>query len=254
MWITNTAEINQIANRVWTYNSDNKYISKKAPDQYYQEFCEKEWTDFRDNLKANCIPENFYKMEFNQFLDARRELIFNFIREYYDDICNPTMHIKTPSITTLIAWWESINVEFKSSIRWNYYQNKVDDGLRFQIIKTIAAFLNTEWGRLFVWVKDDWTILWEDNDINSYSDKTLDSLLKDVDNLIKDNFSKYRALIDVKVEDVEWKKILLFEVSKSHEPAYFTHNWKQEFYVRNSASSISLSMEDTVSYVKTHFN
>ncbi|MBO4517158.1 hypothetical protein J5751_07185 [bacterium] len=33
-------DINQIANKVWAYNKDNKFISKKAPAEYYDEFSE----------------------------------------------------------------------------------------------------------------------------------------------------------------------------------------------------------------------
>ena len=253
LWYSKLNEINQIANKVWAYNIDNKFISKKAPEEYYQEFCEKEQTDFANNLEDNCIPSNFYKLTFEEFVETRRDMMLKFIKNYYDDICNPTTHIKTPNSRSLIAGWETKNVEFKSSFRWDYYQNKVNDDMKFQVIKTIAAFLNSDGGTLFVWIKDNWEILGEENDINSYQIKTLDSLLKDIDNMIRDNFPNFKALIDVKEENINWKSVIVFHVNKAHSPAYFTYNWKQSFYVRNSASSTALSIEETVNYINEHF-
>ena len=247
-------DINQIANKVWAYNKDNKFISKKAPAEYYDEFSEWGKISWNENLKDNCIPLNFYELNYEQFLEERRELMLELIRDYYDDICNPSNRwkIEEPIITTINAW-ESRTVEFKSSYRWDYYQNKVNDWLKFQVMKTIAAFLNSDWWKLFVWVKDDWEILWEENDINSYQDKSLDSLLKDIDNMIRDNFGNFKALIDVKKEDIDWKNILVFTVNKAHQPAYFVHNWEKKFYVRNAASSTQLEVEEAHNYINEHF-
>lgn len=253
LWYDQLNEINQLANKVRAYNVDNKFISKKSPAQYYQEFCEKEQTDFAKNLEDNCIPINFHKLRFEEFVEARRELMLKFIKKYYDDICNPTAHIKSPNSRSLIAWWETKNVEFKSSFRWDYYQNKVNDEMKFQVIKTIAAFLNSDGWTLFVWVNDSWEILGEENDIKSYQNKTIDSLLKDIDNVIRDYFSNFKALIDVKEEKIDWKSIIVFHVGKSHSPAYFTYNWKESFYIRNSSSSTALTIEQSVNYINEHF-
>lgn len=247
-------DINQIANKVWAYNKDNKFISKKAPEEYFGEFSKDGTISWDDNLKDNCIPSNFAQMDYEQFLNARRELMLQLIRDYYDDICNPAWHGKVEtSIKALIEEWESRTLEFKSSFKWDYYQNKVNDNMKFQVIKTIAAFLNSDWWILLVWVKDDWEILWEEVDINSYQNKTLDSLLKDVDNMVKDYFWNFKALINIRTEEIDWKLVLVFAVNKAHSPAYFKHNWDEVFYIRNAASSTSLSMEEAVNYIREHF-
>lgn len=247
-------DINQIANKVWAYNKDNKFISKKAPSEYFYEFSEWWKISWDENLKDNCIPSNFYEMEYEQFLEVRREMMLGLIRDYYDDICNPSGRgsIEEP-IKTIVLWWESRVVEFKSSYRWDYYQNKVNDGLKFQVMKTIAAFLNSDGWILLVWVKDDWEILWEENDVNSYQDKSYDSLLKDVDNMIRDNFGNFKALISVVTEEIDWKKILVFRVKKAHHAAIFTYNWEEKFYVRNAASSTQLQVEEAHNYINEHF-
>ena len=246
-------DINQIANKVWAYNSDNKFISKKAPKEYYNEYT-KNWTiSWDQNLLDNCIPLNFTELEYDQFLDARRELMLKLIRKYYEDIANLNSPIKTIDYKPVIQEWESRTVEFKSSLRWDYYQNKDNPNLKFQVIKTIAAFLNTDWWTLFVWVNDEWEILWEENDINTYWDKSWDSLLKDVDNIIWTHFSDSRAYIKAERVVIDGKEVLVFTVGKSNQPVYFMYNWKKEFYVRNAASSIWLDVEDAYKYTNSHF-
>lgn len=255
-WVENIKQkdINQIANKVWAYNKDNKFISKKAPKEYFAEFTQDWKISWDDNLKDNCIPTNFADMEYEEFLEARRELMLQLIRDYYEDICNPSWRWAVEeSVKSIILEWESRTVEFKSSFKWDYYQNKVNDNMKFQVIKTIAALLNSDGWILLVWVKDDWEILWEEKDVSCYWDKSWDSLLKDVDNMIRDYFGNFKALIDVKKEDVDGKTILAFRVSKAHSPAYFLHNWDKKFYVRNAASSTELSIEEAVNYIKEHF-
>lgn len=177
------------------------------------------------------------------------------IKEYYEDITNLNQPLKEVDYLPTIQEWESRTVEFKSSLRWDCYQSKDNPALKFQVIKTIAALLNTDWWVLFVWVNDEWVILWEENDINTYWDKSWGSLLKDVDNIIATNFSNSRAFIKAEKIVIENKEILLFKVEKSNEPVYvyFTYNWKKEFYVRNAVSSIWLDVEDTTKYINTHF-
>jgi hypothetical protein len=42
--------------------------------------------------------------------------------------------------------------------------------------------------------------------------------------MIRDNFGNFKALIDIRKEEIEGKSILVFRVDKAHQPAYFVHN------------------------------
>jgi predicted HTH transcriptional regulator len=81
----------------------------------------------------------------------------------------------------------------------------------------------------------------------------MDNMLLDIDNLLKTHFSTSYALIKVSVIEKENKKILVFEVKDSSKPVYFSINDKKEFYIRRSASSIALTIEEAVSYINDHF-
>src|SRR6185369_351200 len=57
-------------------------------------------------------------------------------------------------ITQIIAEGENDRTEFKSTLRWNLKENKIDHGVEIAWLKTIAAFLNTDGGRLVIGVDD----------------------------------------------------------------------------------------------------
>lgn len=253
-WITQY-EINHIANKAYTYKSDNKTISDKKPEVYRTLF-EKQNNLLNENLSNNAIPYDFDKLDYKDFLEARKKLMLEKIKEYVDYISNPNSEVIRKPITMLdiISQWESRIVEFKSSYRWDIYQTKRNDDLKYQIVKTIAAFLNTDWWKLFVWVNDSKEVIWLENDIGLFPDKSIDSLLLDIDNLLKKHFSDQYALISVECSSMQWKDILIISVKSSKNPVYFEINGKSEFYIRKAASSESLTINEAVNYIRDWFN
>lgn len=92
------AQYNQIANYVFLQQEINIKIGDKAPCEYmfhvYKQ-CETmqpvyggitDLEELKSNLKQNCIPEKFEQMDigsYEQFLNRRRELMAEKIRDYY---------------------------------------------------------------------------------------------------------------------------------------------------------------------------
>lgn len=245
-------EINQIANKVYTYNSDNRTISNQAPSDYIQQFSNQGHIDWNKNLEQNAIPSNFGELNYEDFLQERRVLMLKMIKNYFDHLKNPYANITPLSIKDQIAIGENNTIEFKSSYRLDVRNQQLNDALKFQIIKTIAAFLNSEGGKLYVGVADDGTILGIENDINLFQ-KWLDGLLLDIDNLTKTHFNTAYALIKAKVENIENKQILIFDVKASKQPVYFTYQGKEEFYIRKTAWSLSLTIGEANNYIRDHF-
>lgn len=63
------------------------------------------------------------------------------------------------AVLQLIAQGESQTLEFKSTARWNLKEQKKDKTMEDVILKTIAAFLNTQGGTLLIGVDDDGTAI-----------------------------------------------------------------------------------------------
>lgn len=92
------AQYNQIANYVFLQQEINIKIGDKAPDAYmkgvYEQCCTKQPVygcitdedELRRNLTQNCIPDGFESMsigDYDRFLEERRKLMAQKIRNYY---------------------------------------------------------------------------------------------------------------------------------------------------------------------------
>jgi hypothetical protein len=55
----------------------------------------------------------------------------------------------------LLKQHESKTLEFKATLRWNLKEGRKDPAVTHAVLKTIAAFLNTEGGDLLIGVADD---------------------------------------------------------------------------------------------------
>ena len=87
----------------------------------------------------------------------------------------------------LIKRGESKTLEFKSTLRWSLKEDRQDDkGVTHAVLKTIAAFLNTEGGDLLIGVADDESIVGTERDRLETDDKFMRHLAQVVRNGLGD--------------------------------------------------------------------
>ena len=83
-------QINQIANFTYLEFEDNIDISDDEPKKYFLEIKDKYFKGKEDELNKmmgkHCLPENFYEMEYSEFLKERRKLIAKMIRKTYQSL------------------------------------------------------------------------------------------------------------------------------------------------------------------------
>lgn len=92
------SQYNQIANYVFLQQEINIKISDDAPAEYMKEVYKQidtkqpvyggivELNDLKDNLRQNCVPDDFENMDINDyqtFLEQRRKLMAQKIKDYY---------------------------------------------------------------------------------------------------------------------------------------------------------------------------
>jgi len=109
---------------------------------------------------------------------------------------------KQLSLEDLIAAGESATIEYKSTLRWDVQQNRVNKDLQKVIAKTVAGLLNSEGGTLLIGVADDGDIYGIEADIRSLGrldmDGFLQSLVQTLDNYLGREFipfMKTRAVL-----------------------------------------------------------
>ncbi len=156
----------------------------------------------------------------------------------------------------LIKQGESKTLEFKSSLRWSLKEDRQDDrGVTFAVLKTIAAFLNTEGGDLLIGVADGGSPVGIEADRLENDDKFMRHLAQVVRNGLGDRAS---TCIDPKTQIVEGKTVCVASCQRSPEPVFL--KWKGmetspegDFYVRSSPGSIRLPPESVREYIRTRF-
>jgi type I restriction enzyme R subunit len=156
----------------------------------------------------------------------------------------------------LIKRSESKTLEFKSTLRWNLKEDRQDDkGVTHAVLKTIAAFLNTEGGDLLIGVADDGSIIGIERDRLENDDKFMRHLAQVVRNGLGDRAS---TCIDPKVQIVQGKGVCLVSCQRSPEPVFL--KWKGidsgpmgDFFVRSGPGTVKLPADSAKEYIRTRF-
>ena len=165
------------------------------------------------------------------------------------------------NVNKIIEEGESTNVEFKSTLRYDNNTQKMNKALEEVIMKSIAAFSNTEGGRLFIGITNDGEIIGLEHDYSTLKQPNRDFFELHLRTLIEtyygNAFSAEGIRIDFIVED--GKDICVVYVTKGKEPVYTKITNKQgakeeKFYIRvgNSSREIANASE-ILAYVKKHF-
>lgn len=153
-------------------------------------------------------------------------------------------------IKDLIQKGEGPKLEFKSSIRTNLYTDKLDKSMEYALLKTIAAYLNTEGGVLMVGVSDKGSILGLEKDAFPNADK----LKLHVNNMIKEHVgAHFMTFINYDLFDVDGKSILKIECLPSTKRVFVKENGREEFYMRNGPSTIRLVGNSLIDYIVQRF-
>ena len=94
----------------------------------------------------------------------------------------------------IIQSGEHSYLEFKSTIRWNIENAKVDKKMEEIILKSISAFSNGDGGKLLIGVADNGEILGLEEDYNSLKEANKDYFELHLSNLIINNFGNEFAI------------------------------------------------------------
>ncbi len=156
----------------------------------------------------------------------------------------------------LIKRGESKTLEFKSTLRWSLKEDREDNkGVTHAVLKTIAAFLNTEGGDLLIGVADDGSVVGIESDRLENDDKFMRHLAQVVRNGLGDRAG---TCIDPKMQIVQGKSVCVVSCQRSPEPVFL--KWKAmettpegDFFVRSGPGTVKLPPESAAEYIRTRF-
>jgi hypothetical protein len=83
-------QINQVANFTYLEYPDNLDISDDEPKAYFETIRKEQFRDKEELLSTmmqdHCLPEQFYAMGYEEFLQARRRLMSKAVRETFESL------------------------------------------------------------------------------------------------------------------------------------------------------------------------
>lgn len=149
-------------------------------------------------------------------------------------------------LAQIVAEGENERTEFKSTLRWSVNDNRPEHGVEVAWLKTVAAFLNTNGGRLVVGVDDKGQALGTELDAFENDDK----YLLHVNNRLKQHIGvEHVAGIRFGLFPFHGKKVLLVECSPSTKPVFVVDASQEHFYIRTGPGTRKLSMSQMLAYV-----
>jgi len=246
--------VNEIANRAFLTARSNLMLQDTLPEQYLP-VVERKYPGALAKQFVPMNPELWRIDRFEDFLAERRRLIAAKINEFMNSlILQPQPH-RPRSIAELKELGESATLEFKSTLRWDVVQNRVNKQLQYSTLKTIAAFLNSDGGTLIIGLDDAGGIVGLDHDLKTLHNGNKDTFQQTLVNLIVNHIgAEFAPLIKTRFEQLEGKTVCAVEVEPAHAPAYVSSPDGKAFYVRAGNTSRALDPEETVSYINAHWH
>ncbi len=149
-------------------------------------------------------------------------------------------------IAQIIAEGENERTEFKSTLRWSVKDNKAEHGVEIAWLKTVAAFLNTDGGRLVIGVDDKGQPLGTQLDAFESDDK----YLLHANNRLQQHIgAEHAASVRFGLFPINGKKVLLVECSPAAKPVFLTDASQESFYVRAGPGTRKLSMSQMLTFL-----
>lgn len=249
--MTNRAILTQIANRTKSDTGTYDYLQSVRQR-------------FPKALALQCIPENeslWHRENYEQFLDARRKMLAAELNSFLEGITATDEAAASISLDDLISEGESDELEFKSSIRWDYREERINRKLEEVIVKSVAAFANGEGGMLLVGVGDDGEVLGLEKDYLSLDGGDRDKLELHLRNLLSKHFgvSYVSTSLRVSFPSLGETEICQIDIEPASKPMVVTMpdndgHPKQHFYVRNGNASQELPLAEMHGYFKGRFD
>jgi predicted HTH transcriptional regulator len=161
----------------------------------------------------------------------------------------------------LIAQGESAELEFKSTARWNLREKKKDKEMEHEIVKTIAAFLNTDGGTLLIGVNDEGVPIGLQHDYQTLQKKNNDgyALFLNHDLLLRELGKDCGPLFRISFHQVQGQDVCRVVVQPSPGPVYVKvkdkSSGKEEdcFFIRSNNSSVKLTIKEAIKHSKNQW-
>jgi predicted HTH transcriptional regulator len=198
------------------------------------------------------LTPDWYTLPYEAFLEQRERLIAKVIKDGFYRIAaagNGAVE-GTPHLAALLQAGEGSKIEYKSTLRVNLITGQPDHKVEHSVLKTIAAFMNSEGGQLVIGVEDTGKVLGIAADAFPNEDKMTLHLV----NLVKTRLGAQNMMfVDSRYEAADGKKVLILSCRPASKPVFVQDGGFERFYVRTLASTTELMGSHAQHYIEQRF-
>ena len=251
---TSIRDTNQIANYALLEWGDNTNVGNRPPSDYVPEMKERYSNQNIERMyRLHALPDDWENMEYEEFLEQRRERMAQIIAEGYKTLAAGSLEEDTGEdifeLAKVLDNGESEAVEFKSTLRTNLHTQNRDPRMEFTVLKTIAGFLNTTGGTLVIGVADDGSPVGIEADGFGSEDNMSLHLI----NIIKARLGVLAPnYLNVRFDDHEEVRVMIITCRKAPMPTYLKDGDKEHFFIRTGPATTELSASQIQDYLKIH--
>ena len=257
--ITESVQVNAIANMAFVDWSQNNEISDSPPSDY--------WAAMTHGMKEQQIKKQAYwhalplgweQLDYDEFCEKRRKLISRVVRDGFAQLWEDqeSTPLEPISIEQLVLENESNRLEFKERARWSHGTDKKGKSEQV-IVKTVAGFMNSEGGTLLIGVADDGSVVGLEEDFSTLSKANRDGYELFLTQLIADRITgPSQTLCKISFHDVAGKDVCRIDVAASAKPV-FACPWNSkealDFWVRLGNQTSQLHGTELTTYLDEHW-
>ena len=259
--ITGTTRANQIANFAFMEWADNIDIGDSKPSEYFPEMWEKLTAKEQEAAAFHhALPDGWEHMDYFDFLAERRRLLADvvkagFLRLKHGPV-DPAAPKQPPSVAELLHLMETFHVEFKQSARVPESSETPEKVINAEVIKTVAAFMNSDGGTLAIGISDDGDVVGiqpdldvKNHDLDGYQNWLTSMLANAI------GTGPTAAYTHIRFETVEDSVVCLVDVKPSGSAVYADSiKGTDVFYVRANNTTRTLTGQELGAYTKERFD
>ena len=268
--ISDIYRVNQIANMALLEWPDNLAISDSPPSDYFPEMFEAQ-VDEPDREAArflHALPDGWEDMAYADFLAERRPMIAAVVKAGYEKLASGLSPFATsgelaapegvlPTVAALISEMETSRVEFKGSARVSLDPDQPDvpeKAINGAVIKTVAAFMNTDGGTLGIGIADDGAVLGIGPDLK-LKPHDIDGYMQWLVRLLSQSIGQAAATrVGIRFETVDDRTVCILDVKPSPKPVHATTDKGSDlFFVRMNNTTYDLKGAEMLDYVAAHW-
>lgn len=154
-------------------------------------------------------------------------------------------------LASIIRLGEGPHLEFKSTLRWDLVESRINRSLEGVVLKTLAGFLNSHiGGTLLIGVADNGEVIGLENDYQTLKRPDQDGFEQALMTAVSANLgADVCSFVHVLFHVVENKHVCRLIVSPASRPVFLEQGNTPKFFVRTGGGTRDLNIKEALDYI-----